>query len=144
VAALHISTLIRKAEIVTEISFSFPNEVGILAKTAKAISKAGIGIKGMLNVSRGSSTETFLVVSKNLETVKKILKEHGVKNIGEGTIVSVELEGETGALAEMAERLAKAKVNIENIYVSEAALGPSVVFLSTSDDDAAVQALLKA
>ena len=136
--------MIRKAEVVTEISFHFPNEIGVLAKAAKAISKAGIGIRGMLNISQGSVTQTFLVVSKGIETVKKILQEQGVKSIGEGTIVSVELEGETGALAEMAERLAKAKVNIENIYVSEAALGPSGVFLSTSDDDAAVQALLKA
>lgn len=136
--------MIRKAEVVTEISFHFPNEVGVLAKTAKAIAKAGIGIKGMLNYSRGSSTQTYLVVSKGIETVKKILKEQGVDSIGEGTIVAVELEGETGALAEMAERLAKANINIENVYVSEAVLGPSVVYLTTTNDDAAVEALQKA
>lgn len=130
-----------KAEIVTEIAFSFPNEIGILAKAARSLSKAGIGIQGMLNYSKGSTTQTYMVLSKNTEEAKKILKEMGVESIGEGNVIAVTLQGETGALAEMAERLAKAQINISNMYVCESPQGPSVIYISTSDDDTAVEVL---
>ncbi|MGE3278981.1 MAG: hypothetical protein AB7J40_04300 [Candidatus Altimarinota bacterium] len=130
-----------KAELATEISFSFPNEIGILAKTARALTDAGIGIKGMLNVSKGSTTETFMVFSKDVEKAKDILKKVGVDSIGEGNVVSVTMEGETGAIAMMAEKLAEAQVNISNMYVSESVMGPSMVYISTNDDDKAVAVL---
>jgi len=130
-----------KAELATEISFSFPNEIGVLAKTARAFTEAGIGIKGMLNVSKGSTTETFMVVSDGVEKAKDILTKQGVESIGEGTVVGVQVEGETGALAEMAEKLATAKINIANMYVTESVRGPSIVYISTNDDDKAVEVL---
>jgi len=130
-----------KAELVTEIAFSFPNEIGILARTSRALADANIGIKGMLNVSRGSTTETFMVFSKDFEKAKEILREVGVDSIGEGNVVAVSCEGETGAIAEMADRLAKAQVNISNMYVSESVMGPSMVYISTNDDDKAVEVL---
>jgi hypothetical protein len=130
-----------KAEIVTEISFSFPNEIGVLAKTARALTDAGIGIKGMLNYSKGSDTITNLVVSTNLEKAKEILKNSGVQSIGEGNVISISMEGETGAIAIMAEKLAEAGVNIANMYVSESVMGPSLVYISTNNDDKAVEVL---
>lgn len=130
-----------KAELVTEISFSFPNEIGILAKTARALTDAGIGIKGMLNVSKGSTTETFMVFSKDVGRAKEILQKVGVDSIGEGNVVAVKMEGETGAIALMAEKLAEAAVNIANMYVSESVMGPSMVYISTNDDDKAVMVL---
>jgi hypothetical protein len=130
-----------KAELVTEISFSFPNEIGVLAKTARALTDAGIGIKGMLNYSKGSDTITNLVVSTNLEKAKEILKNSGVQSIGEGNVISISMEGETGAIAIMAEKLAEAGVNIANMYVSESVMGPSLVYISTNNDDKAVEVL---
>lgn len=132
-----------KAELATEISFSFPNEAGVLAKTARAFTDAGIGIKGMLNVSKGSTTETFMVLSSGVEKAKQILTEQGVESVGEGSVVGVQVEGETGALAEMAEKLAAANLNIANMYVSESVRGPSIVYISTNDDDKAVEVLSK-
>lgn len=139
--ALFFNFIFMKAELATEISFSFPNEIGILAKTARALTDAGIGIKGMLNVSKGSTTETFMVFSKDVEKAKDILKKVGVDSIGEGNVVSVTMEGETGAIAMMAEKLAEAQVNISNMYVSESVMGPSMVYISTNDDDKAVAVL---
>jgi hypothetical protein len=130
-----------KAELVTEISFSFPNEIGVLAKTARALTDAGIGIKGMLNYSKGSDTITNLVLSTNLEKAKEILKNSGVQSIGEGNVISISMEGETGAIAVMAEKLAEAGVNIANMYVSESVMGPSLVYISTNNDDKAVEVL---
>jgi len=130
-----------KAEIVTEISFSFPNEPGILARTARSFSDAGIGIKGMLNVSKGSTTQTYLVLSSGIDKAREILKEAGVESVGQGNIVAVTLEGETGAIATMAEKLAEAQVNIENMYVCEADEGPSRIYVSTNNDDKAVEVL---
>lgn len=132
-----------KAELATEISFSFPNETGVLARAARAFTNAGIGIKGMLNVSKGSTTETFMVLSSGVEKAKKILTEQGVESVGEGSVVGVQVEGETGAIAEMAERLAAAHINIANMYVSESVRGPSIVYISTNDDDKAVEVLGK-
>jgi len=130
-----------KAEMVTEISFSFPNEVGVLARTARAFADAGVGIKGMLNYSQGSTTQTYMVLSQGIEKAKAILTEQGVDSIGQGNVVSVALEGETGALAEMAQRLADAKVNISNMYVCESPQGPSIIYVSTNDDDKALEVL---
>lgn len=131
-----------KAEIVTEISFSFPNEIGVLAKTARAFSDAGIGVRGMLNHSEGSTTRTYMVLSSGMDKAKEILEEQGVESVGQGTVVSVTLEGKTGALADMAERLAEAEINISNMYVCESPQGPSVIYVSTNDDDKAVEALV--
>ena len=129
-----------KASIVTEISFSFPNEVGILAKTARDFTDKGVGIHGMLNYSQGSTTQTYMVVS-DVATAKEILTEHGVESIGQGNVVSVVMEGETGPIAEMAERLAEAEINIANMYVCEAVEGPSTIYISTNNDDKAVDVL---
>lgn len=141
--SLFFIVLDMRAELVTEISFSFPNEVGVLAKASRAFSNAGIGIKGMLNYSKGSTTETFMVFSHGLETVKKILNEQGVVSIGQGNVVAVELEGETGAIAGMSEKLAQAEINIANLYISESVKGPSIVYISTNNDDKAVDVLNK-
>jgi|CXWL01.1.fsa_nt_gi hypothetical protein len=130
-----------KAELATEISFSFPNEVGVLARAARAFSNAGIGIKGILNYSKGSTTETFMVLSSGVEKAKQILTEQGVESVGEGSVVGVEVEGETGAIAEMAEKLSAAHINISNLYVSESVRGPSIVYIATNDDDKAVEVL---
>lgn len=130
-----------KAEIATEISFSFPNEVGVLARTAREFSDAGIGVRGMLNYSEGSTTKTFMVLSSGLDQAKEILTEEGVDSIGQGNVVAVTLEGETGALADMAERLAKAEINISNMYVCESPQGPSMIYVSTNEDDRAVEIL---
>lgn len=130
-----------KAELATEISFSFPNEVGVLARTARALSDAGIGVKGMLNHSQGSTTQTYMVLSDNIETAKNILTEQGVESIGQGNVVAVTLEGETGALATMAEKIAEAEINIANMYVCESPQGPSMIYISTNDDDKTVAVL---
>lgn len=130
-----------KANIVTEIAFSFPNEVGILAKTARAFSDANISVEGMSNHSKGSTTDTYMVLSDGIDKAKEVLTEAGVESIGEGNIVAVELESKMGAIADMAERLRDANVNISNMYVSEAVEGPSVVYISTNDDDKAVSVL---
>jgi len=131
------------AEIVTEISFSFPNEVGVLARTARALANADISIEGMLNYSKGSTTDTFMVLSDGIETAKKILKEQGVDSIGQGNIVSVELDSRPGALADMSERLAEHGINITNMYVCEAKEGPSIIYIATNNDDKAVEVLNK-
>lgn len=133
-----------KATIETEIEFSFPNEIGVLARVARSFSEAGIGIKGMLNFSKGSTTETYMVLSRDIDKAKDILTEAGVDSIGQGTVVAVNLEGETGAIAIMAERLAEAKINIANMYVCESPQGPSIIYVSTNDDDAAVAAINQA
>ncbi|MDP2691767.1 MAG: hypothetical protein Q8O95_05195 [bacterium] len=130
-----------KVRIVTEIAFQFPNEVGILAKTARTLSESGIGIKGMLNYSQGSTTQTYMVLSGDLEKAKKILTDQGVESVGQGNVVEVELEGETGAIADMAEKLAEANINIANMYACEAPQGASVIYISTNDDDKAVEVL---
>ncbi len=130
-----------KAELVTEIAFSFPNEVGVLARTARDFSDAGIAIRGMLNFSKGSTTETFLVLSGMYEEAKEVLEKEGVSSLREGHVVAVTLEGETGAVADMAEKLAKAKVNISNMYACESIQGPSMVYIATDDDDKAVSVL---
>lgn len=134
--------MINNAELVTEISFSFPNKLGVLAKAARTLSNAGIGIQGMLNYSKGTTTETFMVLSKDIPQAKEILKKQGVLgNIGEGNVVAVKMEGKVGAIAEMAEKLAKANINISNMYVCEALQGPSIIYISTSDDDKTVKTL---
>lgn len=138
---LIIHLFFMKAEIVTEISFSFPNEVGVLARTARSFSDAGIGVRGMLNYSQGSTTQTYMVLSSGLEQAKEILTEQGVESVGQGNVVAVTLEGETGALADMAERLAEAELNIANMYVCESPQGPSIIYVSTNDDDKAVEVL---
>jgi len=130
-----------KAEIVTEIEFSFPNEIGILAKVARSLSDAGIGIKGMLNFSKGSTTETYMVLSQDIEKAKEIITGHGVESIGQGTVVSITLEGESGPIAIMAEKIADANINIANMYVCESPQGPSIIYVSTNDDDKAVEIL---
>ena len=98
------------AKKVKEIQFSTPNEVGVLSKVTGALKKARVNILHMWACGEGSKG-TFGLVTNNNARAKKALKKIG-RSFKEKEILVVNLPNKVGALARVANRLAKAGVNV--------------------------------
>ena len=129
-----------QAQLVKELMFSLPDQPGVLAKFSRSLSEAGIGIKGFMNMA-GTPTAARMVVSHNEDEAQDILVQSGAEGVAQREVVAVTMEGETGSLAEMGERLAATSVNVHDMYVNESPTGASMIYVSTSDNAKALEVL---
>ncbi|MCZ6595316.1 MAG: amino acid-binding protein, partial [Bacteroidetes bacterium] len=93
--------------------------------------KANINIKALSIVDVHDWGIVKLIVD-NPEKTKKIFHKLGL-TYGEGQVVTVMLENHPGALADLADKLEKKKINIEQAFAT-ASGDASFVVLSTTDD----------
>jgi len=99
-----------------QLTVALPNQPGALAGMCEALAAAKVNIRA---ISVVDSTEACLVrvVVDNPAAARKALAEKGLSAC-ETLVRLVELPDRVGALAEMAGRLAKRKVNIHYVYGS--------------------------
>lgn len=114
-----------------QLSVFVQNKVGSLGELCESLSKASINIKA-LSIVDDLDWGIVRVIVDDPEKAKEILHNLGLM-YGEGNILTVELENHPGALAELAEKLAKKKINIENAFATATGEG-SLLVLSTTDD----------
>lgn len=114
----------------TDLSISLPDEPGGLAKAAKALGGAGVNIEGIAGLGGGHGHVHLLV--EDAASARTALEGAGISVEGEREAVVVDLsrEDHPGKLAELAERIASAGVNLAACYVAS---GSRLVF---SADDA--------
>jgi hypothetical protein len=129
------------AKMAKELVFSFPDLVGVYAKTGRELANAGINVSGILNVSHGTSTITHMALSGNISQARAILQQNGATDIHEHDILAVTLPSKPGALAEVAEKLAPAGINIGDLYASEVPGSNTTVYVQTSDNQKALKVL---
>jgi len=101
---------------VTLIVVSMQNRPGTLAQVCSALGKAGVNITALLAPEiRGKGKVRLLV--DNLDKAKDALKAAKIR-FGEEEAIAAELDNKPGALGEVAEKLAQAKINIRYAYAT--------------------------
>ena len=122
----------------TDLSISLPDEPGGLAKAAKALGDAGVNIEGIAGLGGGGHGHVHLLV-EDAGTARTALEGAGVTLEGEREAVIADVSGEDrpGKLAELAEALGAAGVNLAACYVASRS---RVVF--SSDNPAALRSAL--
>lgn len=122
----------------TDLSILLPDEPGGLAKAAKALGDAGVNIEGIAGLGGGGHGHVHLLV-EDAGAARTALEGAGVTLEGEREAVIVDVSGEDrpGKLAELAEAVGAAGVNLAACYVASRS---RVVF--SSDDPAGLRSAL--
>ncbi len=114
-----------------QLSVFVQNKVGSLGELCAGLSKANINIRA-ISITDDLEWGIVRLIVDNAEKAKDVLHKLGLM-YGEGTVLTLELKNNPGALAETAHQLAKKKINIENAYAT-AAGDSCLVVISTTDD----------
>lgn len=101
---------------VSLVTATLQNKPGTLAQVCSAFGKAGVNISALLAPEiRGKGKVRLLV--DNLDKAKDALKAAKIR-FGEEEAIAVDLDNKPGALGEVAEKLAQAKINIRYAYAT--------------------------
>ena len=102
----------------TDVQFSvyLPNQPGELAKLGRLMHTHGVNLLA-ISVNEQTDASTVRLIVDNKSAVRKALKQGGLK-YAERDVLLVRAENSPGMLGEVADTLAKAKVNVEYIYAS--------------------------
>jgi hypothetical protein len=124
----------------TDLSISLPDEPGGLAKAAGALGAAGVNVEGIAGLGGGGHGHVHLLV-EDAGAARSAREGAGITIEGEREAVVVDVSGEDrpGKLAELAEAISGAGVNLAACYVASRS---RVVF--SADDPAALRSALGA
>jgi len=101
---------------VTQIAITLENKPGTIAQLCSTLGKAGVNIMTMLAPEiRGKGKVRLLV--DNPDKAKDALKAAKIR-FSEEEVIAIELDNRPGSLGEVAEKLAKAKINIKYAYAT--------------------------
>ena len=118
----------------TQFTMYLSNEAGALAGITKAFTQAKINIVG-ISIAETSDVSLVQVIVSNAQKVRRILKKGGV-HFSEQQVAVLEMADKPGALAGVAAKLAKKKININYLYATAPPSGSAdkcLVVISTDD-----------
>ena len=124
----------------TQLAVFLSNRPGALARVCEALAKAGINIHALSTSDTVDHSVVRMVVSDPTKALM-LLGESGVLAL-ENDVLMIEGDNAPGMLAEIAERLSKAEVNIEYAYMAATTKSDrGLMILRPSDVDKAHRAL---
>jgi hypothetical protein len=127
-------------DIVKQLSVFLANKPGTLATVCDTLADAGINIYALTISDTADHAVVRLVVSDTQKALH-VFGEHGVLAV-ENSVLMIENSNKPGSLARIAERLAKAKVNIEYAYLATSPRAKSgLLILRVSDTKKAKKVL---
>src|SRR6058998_2911192 len=103
-------------ESATQLAVFLANRPGALARVCEALAKAEINIHALTTSDTADHSVVRMVVSDPTKALM-LLGEAGVLAL-ETDVLMIETANEPGVLAKIAERLAKAEINIEYAYLA--------------------------
>ncbi len=125
---------------VKELLVVTPNKSGMLAEVTSAIADSGVNIIAMSAYGAGAKANFMIVTEDNQKAMNALrAKKFDVK---EKEVVSVSLSNKIGAAKEMAEKLAKAGIDLDYCYGSTGN-GQEALFLFSTKDVAKSLDILK-
>ena len=128
------------AERGTQLALFLSNKPGTLARVCRALAEAEINIHA-LTISDTVDHSVVRMITSDPTKALMLLGEAGVLAI-ENEVLMIESDNEAGTLAEIAQRLAKASVNIEYAYLATSPrASKGLMILRPSDVEKAMQAL---
>ncbi|MCI0651991.1 MAG: hypothetical protein L0Z55_08910 [Planctomycetes bacterium] len=89
---------------------------GELARVASALARKGVNIKSLAGMTVANHV-LIRIIADDVEAARAALKESNIR-FEESEIVHVLLENEAGKLADLAEKLSGAGVNLNAIYLT--------------------------
>jgi len=105
-----------QAKISRELVVSADNKVGMLAEVSGIIADAGVNISAISAYAMAEKA-IFRIVTSNNDKAENVLVEKGFK-VDENEIVAVNLPDKVGQAKEIADKIKRAKVNLDYIYGS--------------------------
>lgn len=127
-----------KASKIREIVATTPNKAGVLAEVTRVISNAGVNIIAISAHAMGDKAK-FMIVTNDNQKALKALKDNKLSAL-ESDAISVSLSNKIGAAKEIADKLARAGVDLDYCYGSTGS-GPDALFVfSTKDINKALEA----
>ncbi len=124
--------------IAKQLSVFVQNKVGSVNMLCGSLSKAGVNIHAISMVDDLEWGIVRLVVD-DTKTTKRILEELGL-TYGETQVLTTKIDNHAGALAEMADKLARQQISIDQLFAT--ATGASTVVVLVTSDDTAADAIL--
>lgn len=124
---------------VTQLVMNLQSKPGVLANVAGVLGKAGVNIEGICAAETAGRGKIRLLVS-DAAKAEAALKAAKIR-CGREEAVTISLENRPGALAEAAQKLAQAKVNIKCAYATTTGAGQASVVLGVSNVPKALAAL---
>ena len=123
------------AKIAKELQIQTDNKPGTLARAAGCIKEADVSIQGVSAWGDGGKSNLYVITENNTKAGESLRK--GGFTFTEQEVVTCELPHQVGSLAECAQKISQAGVNIDHCYVT--ATGPkSLWVLATNNNQKAV------
>ncbi len=117
---------------VTQLVLNLQSKPGVLANVTGVLGRVGVNIEGVCGVESAGRGKIRLLVS-DVSRAEAALKAAKIR-CGREDAITLSLENRPGTLAEAAEKLARAKVNIKCAYSAMgSAPGPALVVLTVSN-----------
>jgi hypothetical protein len=110
----------------TQLTVSLKSQPGVLAQLARTLADARVNIVS-LAASAASGRGKIRLIVNDPGKAKRALRRAKYR-VSEEPVFVVRLRNKPGALARVAGRLAKARVNIKSAYATTAGRGAAVVF----------------
>jgi len=103
-----------------EFRVSLPHKTGKLALVCDALSHRGVNIRTIAGIA--AAAPVIAIVTEQDAQTRKVLQELDLK-FQEVELLSIKLFNKPGEIANLANKLAEAGVNIESIYLSAESKG---------------------
>ncbi len=126
------------ARVVDVLSIKMPTQVGLTARVAEALKKAGVDITSLCAwESEGEATFQFTV--DDVAAAAQVFQAMDVE-LTKRTAVQVTMPHRAGALQEVAEKVAQGGLNISHLYATASpGMDEAVVIMFTEDDARAAE-----
>lgn len=132
--------MVKSVQISKEIKVSVANKIGVLADISKIIAEHGINIEAIAGYRNNGEAQIMLVTDDNLKAKDALVKAR-YNNAKESPVIMLELENKTGAMKNIAAKLAAENIDINYIYGTTCPGScPARLVLSTSNDEKALVA----
>lgn len=117
-----------------QFSIFVQNKVGSLGDLCRSLARENVNIKA-ISIIDDLEWGIVRVVVDDPDKIKTILQDLGLM-YGESQVLTLELENSPGALAEVADKLARKKLNIEQAFATATGEGAFLVLTTTDDKKA--------
>ncbi len=124
----------------TQLVLSLASKPGVLAQVASTLAQAGVNITAICAGEATGGRGKIRLLVDNPARATEALKAAKLR-VGEEEALTVTLDNRPGSLAEVAERLGRARVNVKCAYATTQGGGPALVVLSVSNAAKAQAAL---
>jgi hypothetical protein len=115
------------------------NEVGVIAGITKILADGGINLEG-IDAEASGDQGTIVLSADDTDRALALLNQAGYRAVGDDTIV-LRLPDVPGSLAEVADNLKQAGVNIQNLHILGRSAGYAMIAITADDRDRAEAAI---